>query len=265
MRVMSYNTLFGGWDGHERRRLDLQLQVVAESQPDVLFLQECTNFHAAGHRKLFDLENALEMRGFLAVASLTGQDTAIFIRPDIEPVAVETDATHFHHAAIFLTVNVAGFQKPITFASLHLCPYGPHVRMTEASYLINLADPERLVVIGGDFNSVSPFDAEPVGWDALPPHQRTRYLGPDGQTADRQVLRRLHQAGFVDIAVQCNPQPDTTVPGAAFLDREFIPFRSDYLLSTPALAEKAVAFSVIKTEATGQASDHYPILAEFRP
>jgi endonuclease/exonuclease/phosphatase family metal-dependent hydrolase len=264
MRVMSYNTLFGGWDGDDARRFRLQAEVIRRAKPDVLLLQEGKHFDRDGARRLFEVERAIGMRGFLAVAPHTGQNTAVFVGESVRPVSFDSDSVHFHHAAAFLTAEVPGAKAPVTFISVHLCPFAPHVRLTEAAYLVNHAAPERLALVAGDFNSVSPFDPEPSGWGTLPPHFRARYLSADGQTADRRTLASLYAAGFADIAHRLGKHTDATVPGAAFKGTEFIPFRSDYVLTSGALAERATSYSVVKDELTDMASDHYPVLADFK-
>jgi exodeoxyribonuclease-3 len=265
MKVMSYNTLFGGWDGDDDRRFKLQREVIAETHPDILLLQECKHFDFNGNRRLYQVEEALGMRGFLAVTPRTGQNTAVLVRSGIKPVAFQSDADHFHHVAAIVTLEVPSFDQPITFVSVHLCPNGPHVRLVEAAYLVNYADPNRWTLVAGDFNSVSPLDPEPSDWDSLPKHHRARYLSADGKASDRSVLQSLYSAGYVDIAGRLKRNLDSTVPGAAFKNTEFVPFRSDYFLASDVLAEKAVSYAVIKNDKTAAASDHYPIVAEFQP
>ena len=263
MKVMSYNTLFGGWDGTDDRRSRAQRAVIARERPDVLLLQECKHFDLNGGRRLYETEAALGMRGFLALAPHTGQHAAVFARPELAPVAFESDSAHFHHAAAVVTLRVPGFPQPVTFVSVHLCPHGPHVRLTEAAYLVAHAAPDRFALVAGDFNSVSPFDAEP-DWTALPAHHRARYLSPDGRTADHRVLRAFDQAGYTDVARRLGRSAEPTVPGTGFTNTEFVPFRSDYFLASAALAETAVAYGVVRDERTDAASDHYPITAEFK-
>ena len=265
MRVMSYNMLLGGWDGDDNRRFRLQCEVVAETQPDILLLQEGKQFDLNGGRRLYEVEEALGMRAFLASAPRTGQNTAILVRPGIKPVAFETDGHHFHHAAAIATLRVPGFDQPITFISVHLCPNGPQVRLVEAAYLVNYAAPNRLRLVAGDFNSVSPLDPEPSDWESLPKHHRARYLSADGKASDRSVLQSLYSAGYVDIAARFKRNLEPTVPGAAFQGTEFVSFRSDYFLASDALAQKAVSYKVLKNDTTAAASDHYPIVAEFQP
>lgn len=50
MKVMSYNTLFGGFDGTDDHRFLAQKEVVEDVNPDVLLVQEAKQFEADGHR-----------------------------------------------------------------------------------------------------------------------------------------------------------------------------------------------------------------------
>lgn len=263
MKVMSYNTLFGGFDGNERRRFDAQIKLINEVSPDILLVQELKGFLHDGMKPLFNLEQKLGMRGFLAPAVHTGQNTGVFIRPYLTPVAVEADSVHFHHALASVTLNIPGADRPLTVLSAHLCPYGPHIRLREASYLVNYADDAAFTLVAGDFNSVSPHDSSPIGLDALPPRFRARYVAQDGEQADTNVMATLYRAGFVDIAHKLEKHNEPTVPAAGYKDTEFVPFRSDYLLATEALAACAASYSVVKNSLTDFASDHYPIVAEF--
>lgn len=262
MRVMSYNTLFGGFDGSDDRRRNDQLTLIHDTDPDVLLIQEAKGYTASGSALLYATEQALGRRGFVAEAPITGQHTAIFLKPELQPLSFEADTAHFHHAAAMLRFRVPGYAQPWTALSVHLCPNGTEVRLREASYLAQHAVDDALVLIGGDFNSVSPADAEPDGLDGLPARFRTRYAGPDGR-ADRRTLALLLQAGFTDVAVRLDGHGAPTVPGAGFEHTEFVPFRSDYLLASAALAQRARTYSVIRSPITDAASDHYPIVAEF--
>lgn len=264
MKVMSWNTLYGGLDGDDERRFKLQAEIIAEVKPDILLIQEAKRFEADGNRRLYQVEQALGMRGLLALAPHTGQNTAVFARPGIEPVSFASDSVHFHHAAALATLRVPDFDRPVTFISVHLCPVGVPMRLIEAANLVTHAAPDGMVLVAGDFNSISPHDAEPE-WGELSFHHRARYTTPDGKTADRRVLETLYGAGYVDIAYKLGQHAVPTVPGAAFLDAEFAPFRADYFLASKALSHSAKSYAVVRDDRTGQASDHYPIVAEFSP
>ena len=258
---MTYNTLFAGFDGIVGNRRQVQLDIIKQQNPDLLLLQEAKGFQAAGGNLLFETERVLGMRGFLAEAPVTGQHTAIFIKPQISPMSFETDTAHFHHAASILRFTVSGSPQPFTAINVHLCPNGPDVRKREVSYLANYADPASRVIICGDFNSISPDDDEPKGLETLPARYRMRYVNETGR-ADRSTLTFLKSAGFIDIGAVLNDKTPT-VPGAGFKNTEFVPFRSDYVLATTVLREAATHYEVIRNPASDIASDHYPIIVQF--
>ncbi|AWC25211.1 Endonuclease/Exonuclease/phosphatase family protein [Aminobacter sp. MSH1] len=260
VRIMTYNTLFGGFDGDNGQRFDLQVEIIRDADPDVLLVQEWKGYLADGAKRLFEAERRLGRRALVAAARVTGQNTAILLKPGIEPISFEQDADHFHHAAAIAELRVPGLDKPLTAISVHLCPNGPHVRLREASYLVNHAIDDAYVIIGGDYNSVSPHDAEPA-LSELPARFRARYAGEDGK-ADVRTLSSLEAAGFNDIGFKLGGHQMPTVPGAAFQGSEFVPFRCDYLLATAALADQASNYRVLHDDRAGQASDHYPIICD---
>ncbi|WP_088187943.1 endonuclease/exonuclease/phosphatase family protein [Desulfosporosinus sp. FKA] len=264
MKVMSYNTLFGGFDETVDLRFKAQATLINTVRPDILLIQEAKNFHHQGGQLLFQMEAEINMRGFIAVAPHTGQNTGIFINPDFKPIAFDIDSEHFHHAIGILKLKVPGFNKAITVISAHLCPFGPHVRLREAYYLTNYAAADEYALVAGDFNSVSPYNEDPIGLDDLPTHFRTRYVTPNGKEVDKTTLETLYQAGYIDIAYLLKKHNEATVPAKEFIGTEFVPFRSDYILTTQALSRFATSYHVIKDSISDYASDHYPIVAEFK-
>lgn len=260
MRVMSYNILNGGRDGSDERRWRDQVQLIADARPDVLLVQEARGFDRDGAALLHRAESDLGMRGFLAVAPHTGQHTAVFIAASMRPLSFRADSAHFHHALAALTVQVAGFEQPITFASMHLSPLSPALRAAEVGWLADLAAPDAVAIVGGDANSLAPTDPEPPDWNALAAHHRVRYLGADGRS-DRSALEFATRAGLVDLGAQLNEAPAPTVPARGFPDAEFVPFRSDYFLASPLIAARARSYAVVDDERAHHASDHLPILA----
>jgi len=260
--VLTYNTLFGGRDGTNDRRAQAQISLINELKPDVFLMQEAKGFDANGGAWLYAMEASIGMRGFLAVAPRTGQNITIFIREPLRPVSFDVDVANFHHTLATLKVALPD-ARIVTFISVHLCPAGAVIRRREAAYLTVHAAPENLTLITGDFNSASPHDPEPEGFAALPAQHRTRYLADDLRTADRSVLAHLEAAGWVDIGHAQGGSSVPTVPTADFTGTEFPVMRCDYLLASKALADQATSYKVIRTPATGMASDHYPVVAEF--
>ncbi|MCY0388422.1 endonuclease/exonuclease/phosphatase family protein [Robbsia sp. Bb-Pol-6] len=263
LTVLSYNTLFAGREGTNDVRARAQIELINQIHPDVFLMQEAKGFDANGGAWLYAMEEHLGLRGFLAVAPGTGQHVAIFIRTPLRPLSFEPDSGHFHHALATLKVAVPGVSEPITFLSAHLCPNGPDVRRREAAYLAVQVAPEKLTLLGGDFNAASPHDPEPEGFNVLPAHHRIRYLDDGLVSADRTVLARLEAAGWVDLGNQLDARKTATVPTQGYPNAEFANMRCDYLLASASLAKSARHYEVVRTAATDLASDHYPVLARF--
>lgn len=263
LTILTYNTLFAGRDGVDDRRVQTQINVISKIKPDVFLMQEAKGFDADGSALLHALESQIGMRGFLAVAPRTGQNLAIFIREPLRPLSFEADGANFHHALASLKVALPGTNRPLTLISAHLCPNGPAVRRREAAYLTVQAVSDTYALLTGDFNSASPHDPEPEGFNVLPAHHRARYLADDLKGADRSVLAYLETAGWVDIGHALDKAITPTVPTAAFTCTEFATMRCDYVLATAALAACATRYQVIRTPETDAASDHYPVVATF--
>lgn len=282
MRVLSWNILNGGADGADTTRWRRQAALIAELAPDVLLMQEARGFTADGRSRLFQAETDLGMRGLLAVAPHTGQHTAVFLHPDLRPLRFETDAVHFHHALAYAHVAVPGLDRPVQVASMHLSPLSPALRAAEVGWLAGLAAPGALALVAGDANSLAPGDPEPPDWADLSAFQRVRYLDlaresdgaparSGGAVADRSALAFLHAAGLVDAARDASMAADgtavvdttPTVPTRGYPDAEFVAFRGDHVLLSPALAAARVSYQVVQDDRAHTTSDHLPVQVEL--
>lgn len=195
LTVLTWNTLYAGYDGPDDRRAKAQIRLLAELKPDVFLMQEARSLEVNGNAWLFELEARTGMRSFLALAPRTAQHIAIFIREPLRPLAFEADCANFHHTLASLRVLLPDGETVLTLMGAHLCPNGAFVRQREAAYLAVHAIPDRLTLLAGDFNSVSPHDPEPDDFAVLPAHHRTRYLANDQRTIDRGVMAQLEGAG----------------------------------------------------------------------
>lgn len=72
MKIMSYNTLFGGFDGNDGKRFYAQVKLINDVQPDILLIHEAKGFLQSGMSLLFKMEERTNMRGFIAPALHTG-------------------------------------------------------------------------------------------------------------------------------------------------------------------------------------------------
>jgi hypothetical protein len=125
LTILTYNTLFAGWDGADDRRAQAQVELISSLNPDVFLMQEAKHFEAGGNALLHALEARIGMRGFLANAPRTGQNIAIFIRDPLTPLSFEAYGTNFHHTLATLKVKLPETDRPLTLISAHLCQTVP--------------------------------------------------------------------------------------------------------------------------------------------
>ncbi|MEV0901770.1 endonuclease/exonuclease/phosphatase family protein [Actinoplanes sp. NPDC049802] len=254
MRVMTWNIKNGGGD-----RLPAIIKVIGRQRPDVLTLQELQGFHRYGGRKLKDLAATLDMTAHLAPSALA-QPVAVLVREPLWIARRTRISWRLHHAAAVAVVPTEA--GPLTVVSAHLNPFSPYRRMREARWLAaRYATPDGLALIAGDMNGLDPDGDHTAALAAQPSLYRRRHLDPDGRP-DTRALAAFREEGFTDLALTVGDGDGRTVP-TGYAGREFGAVRLDYLLASPPLAARARRVRVIRDDLTDQASDHYPVQAEF--
>lgn len=156
----------------------------------------------------------------------------------------------------------AGLDRPIDVFSIHLKsnrdgPDDPNSRLyrtAEAMALKNIIreevekDPGYLAVLGGDFNSnYETRPDQPRPWPAIAHLLETEPGEPPLLT---------------DVHADLSDKDRVTIPGSG----RYPPATFDYILATPAMAERYVEGSatVIRSSALTSGSDHRPVSAAFR-
>jgi endonuclease/exonuclease/phosphatase family metal-dependent hydrolase len=262
MRVMTWNLFNGGQDAPDRGRLARIVDIVRRAQPHVAVFQEARDFHVGGQRLLHQLEEDLDMRGFLAVAA-SGYHLAAYVQRSRDVTYCEFDAEHFHHALLRLGVTlIDGSQMHVLGAHLH--PRGSATRLAEAQRVVNLVPAADRTVVVGDLNSLDHHRDHTQLLAELPPEYRARYtLGGDDTVADTRVTQTLEAAGLVDLGYHLAEDGDTFPTGLDDLSREVAKMRLDYIYASEELAALAVDIRVITSPEIKRASDHYPVVADF--
>ncbi|MCZ7438881.1 endonuclease/exonuclease/phosphatase family protein [Micromonospora sp. WMMC241] len=259
LRLMTWNIRTGGRDRDGTDRRDRIASVVTAHRPDVLALQELRGLD----RTLGGLAQRLGMTPYLA-RSWFGQSVAVLVRPPLRVLRAGPVRRPFHHAAA--RVRVATPAGPLTVFSTHLNPYSGGRRRIEAGWLATAVRRTggELAVLAGDLNTLEPAVDHADRLAGLAPAYRRRHLRRDGRTVDTRAVARLLDGGLVDVWARAGGDGPggLTVPtghGGA----EFAGMRLDYLLATPALAERVRAVRVVRDGDAETASDHYPVLAEL--
>jgi endonuclease/exonuclease/phosphatase family metal-dependent hydrolase len=253
-RLMTYNIRNGGDGG----RLADVAAVVAAQQPDLLALQELRGFNRDAGRLMREFARAVAMRPFLA-RSWFGQPVAVLVGQSARVLAAGPIHRPFHHAAMRVVVGTD--RGPLTVIGTHLYPYSPRRRRWEARWLARYADPDALVVLMGDLNSLDPATDHADRLAALPDRYRSRHVTRG--RVDTSVIGGLVDAGFVDLYRYRTGGRDYTAPTTAGGGAEFDRMRLDYILATGPAADLARRWQVIDGGAAEHASDHYPVIADL--
>jgi exodeoxyribonuclease-3 len=255
LRFMTYNIQFGGVDDDGTRvdgRLPLIHEVVRQARPDVLAVQDANGFDERDFRRLFAFERAVGMRSIFVQFSY-GFHGLILLRPEFAPVSMRNDYPLGNRLLMGLVLRTPGGAE-MTVHNVHLDTNAPQQRVD--GILRRLSEPTSLVM--GDFNNLRPDDpgAEQV-WQALLPAYRTRVSGGSGERADGRVFQAVEQAGHVDLFRHLHPHDrGATLRGAEGL-------RIDYVFATADLATRVTRCEVFDTAPAREASDHFPVVADF--
>src|SRR6266545_4681044 len=161
------------------------------------------------------------------------------------------------------TVAAATKRGPLTVIGTHLNPYSGWRRRWEARWLAGRVRRERLALVMGDLNTLDPWTDHTERLRALDPQFRGRHLRRG--TVDTRAVAVLAEAGLVDLFRRAGDPagPDHTAPTTDGGGTEFSRMRLDYVLGTPGIAELTRDCRIISGGDAENASDHYPVLAEF--
>lgn len=262
MRVMVYNILNGGG----RDRLKFVTDVASAEEPDVLGLLECRGFDDNGGARLFEVEEATGLRGFLA-PSTSGQAVTLFLNPEWQPKAVYRYASPvFHHACLCAHVQSTD-GTPFTFVLTHLNPFSPDARLIEAQHMLRGVKDTANAIVMGDFNTYSHQDE--LTHDVLLDITPIRKPRQGGDRLDTRVTRTLTAAGLVDTFRHLFSDPARvkgfTAPTAlADAADSHTQARIDYLFATAPMVERLTACRIPQPFHADRASDHYPLVADFK-
>ena len=256
MRIATWNV------NSIRARSERVLHFLARTEVDVLAMQEIkckpeqfpvADFEAAGYRVI---AHGLNQWNGVAFA----------YREGLEPEDVETSFSDQPQFKDVLEARALG----ATFDGIRLWSlYVPHGRgLDDPHYEYKLAfldrlaatsaeqleaDPDLQLALMGDFNIV-PLDTD--CWDVS---EFETHVSPP----EREAFEAFEQIGFVDRMREIQPE------GYTYWDYKDLRFprnqgmRIDFVLSTPALAERIISGSIEREERKGEGpSDHVPVIVE---
>lgn len=251
MKVMSYNILCGGLPvAAGGPRLEDILAVVRAEAPDILALQEANRFAENGLATRIGQELGLPFHALTPGALYDDGErysVVTFSRWPIRDVH-RFGETEFQAGAV--AVSVATPRGDIAVCNVHLHAFSEAARLKElALVLAHQMRPAAQIVLG-DFNAISARDS----------------YGSDESEFELRfdVTQRMEQ-DFTDTFADVPEADRRSHPSPLVADHSrTISRRIDYVFTTHDLADRVISARVLRGERADRASDHYPLVVEFR-
>jgi endonuclease/exonuclease/phosphatase family metal-dependent hydrolase len=249
----TYNFEFGGIDDGNPSRLRRQLTMLDDVQADVWAFQECSNWQDPRTRTLALVEEALDMRGYLARSNRGPRcDIAVFVRETSGIRVIEQrheETPPYWHGVAHVIAEIEGYGL-IRFASAHLAPSTPELRVIEAEAFALIAEKNELgrLIAGGDWNA---FPASAADTDNTGIHP--------GKIRRKNDTRAA--AALDEYMTDTGAHLGVTTPTVGHRRADTLAYRCDRVYTT--LPPEAITGSQVIHEDSPE-SDHRPAVATFR-
>lgn len=269
LKVITYN-IWNGFDwGKDQPRHDRFVQWVREQAPDVMALQELCGY----------TEEKLK-----ADAAAWGHPYSILLKTDGYPVGITSNQPIDLKEKLLeglwhgmLHVETHG----IDFFVVHLSPADYAFRMREAAVIterVRALDNYRYIILG-DFNAVSPMDADlyPPKTSLLERYRRSdaaneKYNNLRDGEWDYAVMADFLAIPSIDVCHRLLPAgerysfPTPILVGQYYDDVAHVKqnqLRIDYVMMSPELAKRCTGATIFHEDTTDGLSDHYPVGVEI--
>lgn len=227
---------------------------------DVVAFQEATGFTQSSLEKL-----ALSYGHPYAVLLIEGEKFPVAITSKYPINNVKKITDNMDRGFILAEIN--GYQVAV----LHFTPFDYRKRRQEVALFlaeVKGLKKDKKWVIMGDFNTVSPVDAEAYADGKLVENyiNYEKKYAPILKLADGKidytVIQAVMDQGFIDALKLKHPTFIKTVHPKAFEPKNGpdVPSRIDFIFVSPDLKKKVNSIEVIKDDFTDARSDHYPVL-----
>lgn len=261
LRIMTYNILDGGEDFFPEIS-----NIVKQVNPDILAVQEAND-----EEFFYNLARELNFEPALGEGN-RGFHVGLLSRYPITGWQNHPDKGIFHHT--FLEAHLETPFGPVAAFVAHLRPgyetSEEEKRVREISAALEYMQPYAggLSFLAGDFNTMSPQDI--LNLSDWPPQWQV-HLRLRGGELPRQAISRVLAAGYIDAYRSLYPAPgsDEDPAGSRYQAGYTLPaykpnIRLDYIFGSPQLALRLHSCEIVTAEGTKKASDHLPVVAEFR-
>jgi len=269
LKVISYNIWNGYEWGKDTVRERKAVAWIDAQEADVIALQELCGFT---REKLSELAESWG-HPFVEILKTQGYPVGITSRKPIE--VKERIFEGMHHGAMHCKTY------GIDFMVIHFSPSSYKKRNEEASIILSrmseIRKAQKYYMVLGDFNAVSPFDADYYKDKAkklesmrAKASNRNNEANLFNGELEYGTISSFLSFPFMDVVQRFTSGYDERIsfPTQVFEERpgegrRYNSSRIDYILTSPELAKKCVDARVLNGHETYYLSDHYPVLAVF--
>ena len=270
LKVISYNI----WNGYEWGKDSLRHQEVlswiSSQNPDVVAMQELNDY--TKEKLLIDAK--AWGHSYAEILKTSGYPVGITSNKPI--ITKERIIENMHHGALYCET------WGIDFIVIHLSPFSYQKRHEEANLILSklseIKNEQNKYIILGDFNAVSPFDADFYNgneemmtgmrnYEAKNDHVRNLFF----DELEYGVLSAFLSFPLIDVVQRYTYDLDERISCPTQVNekqknegRPSDSNRIDYILVSPILANICTNAKVLNGKPTFYLSDHYPVMAEFK-
>lgn len=248
---MTYNIFGGGKD-----RLPLITEVIKNEKPDYVTLNEANTFATNNNKILKQVAGAVNLPYFdLALSGQYDYHVAVLSKYPLKEVR---KLQPLMRACLIAQIDCE--LGKISIASLHLTPNSEDLRHPEIDLIVNSQRNYENHILMGDMNSMSKYDNySPQIVEDFNDIQIKKFTTNGNLRFD--AIDKIISSGYHDSAQLSDRHNESTVPTGMNQDAAHnAKLRLDYIFISKPLLPQLVNYSVIKTDLTDRASDHYPIV-----
>lgn len=254
MRLMTYN-IFNG--AVEKEKFEEIIEVIHRINPDILIINEANDFDTNNNARLKDFARLTELPHFHLEECGDGWGYHVVLLSKY-PILSVNALKPVLRGIVQAKIEVQN--KNYTISALHLSPFKEQDRMTEISLLLPRIVGKDRQIIAGDFNSLSLQDRF-TDDQVNAKEQGFKDKFTDNGKPQYQVYNSLINSNVID-AARIHDDYTPTVPTSVG-HTSHPPVRLDRIFVSNDLKDNVKTYSVVVSEESSTASDHYPVVIDM--
>ena len=253
MKIMTYNILNGGIDD-KGSRIEYIINVINKEKPDFLAIQEANNFDKNNNELLKRISDETNLPYYILSPGALCDNKKRYHVVSLSRHPVREEHMFFSDAAVqsaALSVVIDSPLGELSICNVHLNARSENERLKEIKSILKFQSKYKNHIILGDFNAIFRTNK----YSDLTAREFTYYDLTHFYVTD------LLKKSYVDTLTNLNIKDRSTHPTSGVghpISKS--PIRIDHVFITSLLSSHIKSGSVIKTEISEIASDHYPVV-----